>query len=172
MCTISSKYGVICGKIPQYFWHKNDTQQQVFFSKFRIFVFNTTLLSCHILLWIQLEFCQQLYLLYIVNVGKYIVDENVLEYKRSHLSKVKVYTEIHNATNWKRTVTNGLGLCRKSSLIFFHSAGYISKQQDYSPLSFCLLSMANGHVFTSSITKSCKLVHNQYDCICGCPGWP
>ena len=50
-------------------------------------------------------------------------------------------------------MTNGLGLCRKSSLIFFHSAGYISKQQDYSPLSFCLLSMANGHVFTSCITK-------------------
>ena len=146
----------------------------------KIWVWPTT--SCHILLWIQLEFCLQ-YTYYIVNVGKYIVDENV-----EYMFLCKVWPKnklgililsdtlnkyIYNASNWKRTMTNGIDLCWKLSLIFFHSVSYgHSKQQDYSPLSFCLLSMANGHVFTSSITKSCKLVHNQYDCICGCPGWP
>ena len=61
---------------------------------------------------------------------------------------------IYNTSKWKRTMTNGIDLCWKLSLIFFHSVSYgHSKQQDYSPLSFCLLSMANGHVFTSCITK-------------------
>ena len=44
--------------------------------KMEFFSWSETVCSCHILLWIQLEFCLQ-YTYYIVNVGKYIVDENV-----------------------------------------------------------------------------------------------